>query len=63
LPEPYRALEVRWHGRGGQGAVTASIILAEAASYEGLYSQAFLGSALRGEGPRLEPIPASREHP
>jgi 2-oxoacid:acceptor oxidoreductase gamma subunit (pyruvate/2-ketoisovalerate family) len=41
LPEPYRALEVRWHGRGGQGAVTASIILAEAASYEGLYSQAF----------------------
>jgi len=34
-------IEVRWHGRGGQGAVTASIILAEAASYEGLYAQAF----------------------
>jgi len=34
-------LEVRWHGRGGQGAVTASTILAEAASYEGLYAQAF----------------------
>ncbi|MEN2999547.1 MAG: 2-oxoacid:acceptor oxidoreductase family protein [Acidilobaceae archaeon] len=34
-------LEIRWHGRGGQGAVTASIILAEAATLEGLYAQAF----------------------
>lgn len=34
-------IEIRWHGRGGQGAVTASIVLAEAASYEGLYAQAF----------------------
>ena len=34
-------IEVRWHGRGGQGAVTASIVLSEAASYEGLYAQAF----------------------
>ncbi|MEN3048637.1 MAG: 2-oxoacid:acceptor oxidoreductase family protein, partial [Candidatus Caldarchaeales archaeon] len=34
-------LEIRWHGRGGQGAVTASIILAEAATIEGLYAQAF----------------------
>ncbi|MCX8196031.1 MAG: 2-oxoacid:acceptor oxidoreductase family protein [Acidilobaceae archaeon] len=33
--------EIRWHGRGGQGAVTASIILAEAATMEGLYAQAF----------------------
>lgn len=36
-----RSIEVRWHGRGGQGAVTASIILSEAANYEGLYAQAF----------------------
>jgi len=41
LLEQRSVLEVRWHGRGGQGAVTASIVLAEAASYEGLYSQAF----------------------
>ncbi|MFA5367727.1 MAG: 2-oxoacid:acceptor oxidoreductase family protein [Dehalococcoidia bacterium] len=34
-------LEVRWHGRGGQGAVTASEILAEAALEEGKYFQAF----------------------
>lgn len=33
--------EIRWHGRGGQGAVTASIILAEAATSLGLYAQAF----------------------
>jgi len=34
-------IEIRWHGRGGQGAVTASIVLSGAASYEGLYAQAF----------------------
>ena len=33
--------EIRWHGRGGQGAVTASEILAEAALVEGKYFQAF----------------------
>lgn|GEM_PF-2809742 len=63
MPEPYRALEVRWHGRGGQGAVTASIIIAEAASMRVSTLKLSLSSALRGEGPRLEPIPASREHP
>jgi len=34
-------IEIRWHGRGGQGAVTASEILAEAALKEGKYLQAF----------------------
>ena len=34
-------IEIRWHGRGGQGAVTASEILAEAALEEGKYFQAF----------------------
>jgi len=33
--------EVRWHGRGGQGVVTASRILAHAALLEGKYVQAF----------------------
>lgn len=33
-------VEVRWHGRGGQGAVTAAEILAQAAIDEGLYAQA-----------------------
>jgi len=34
-------VEIRWHGRGGQGAVTASEILAEAALEEGKYFQSF----------------------
>jgi len=34
-------VEIRWHGRGGQGVVTASEILAEAALEQGKYCQAF----------------------
>jgi pyruvate ferredoxin oxidoreductase gamma subunit len=34
-------IEVRWHGRGGQGIVTVSRLLAEAALMEGKYIQAF----------------------
>lgn len=33
--------EVRWHGRGGQGAWTASDLLARAAIHEGKYIQSF----------------------
>jgi len=36
-----KTLEVRWHGRGGQGAWTASELLARAAIYEGKYIQSF----------------------
>jgi len=32
-------VEIRWHGRGGQGAVTASKLLAEAALEEGKHFQ------------------------
>ncbi len=34
-------VEIRWHGRGGQGAVTAAELLARAAINEGKYAQAF----------------------
>ncbi|RJQ31812.1 MAG: pyruvate synthase [Actinobacteria bacterium] len=34
-------IEVRWHARGGQGAVTASKLLAMSAFAEGKYVQAF----------------------
>ena len=34
-------LEFRWHGRGGQGAWTASEVLARTAIYEGKYIQSF----------------------
>jgi len=36
-----KILEVRWHGRGGQGAWTASELLARAAIHEGKYIQSF----------------------
>lgn len=36
-----KILEVRWHGRGGQGAWTASELLARAAIYEGKNIQSF----------------------
>lgn len=48
-------LEIRWHGRGGQGAKTASLLLAEAAAMEGKHSQGFpeygperMGAPMRG---------------
>ena len=34
-------IEVRFHGRGGQGAVTSAEIIAQAAIKKGLYAQAF----------------------
>lgn len=43
--------EVRWHGRGGQGAVTAAHILAEAAfleGYQGVTSVPAFGAERRG---------------
>jgi 2-oxoacid:acceptor oxidoreductase gamma subunit (pyruvate/2-ketoisovalerate family) len=46
-----KCIEVRWHGRGGQGAVTAASILAEAAyydGYKGVTSAPFFGAERRG---------------
>ena len=34
-------LEIRWHGRGGQGAKTAALLLAEVAFKTGKYAQGF----------------------
>jgi pyruvate ferredoxin oxidoreductase gamma subunit len=41
LVNPGKIIEIRWHGRGGQGAVTSAEILSEAAISEGKYAQAF----------------------
>jgi pyruvate ferredoxin oxidoreductase gamma subunit len=43
-------VEIRFHGRGGQGAVTAAKIVAAAAIYEGRYALAFpeYGAERRG---------------
>ncbi len=45
-----KLIEVRWHGRGGQGAKTASYILAVAAAEQGNQVQAFpeYGAERRG---------------
>ncbi len=47
--------EIRWHARGGQGAKTGSLLLAQAAAMEGMYSQGFpdygperMGAPMRG---------------
>jgi len=47
--------EIRWHGRGGQGAKTAATMVAEVALEEGKYSQGFpeygperMGAPIRG---------------
>ncbi len=34
-------VEIRWHGRGGQGAKTAALLLGDAALASGKYIQAF----------------------
>ena len=34
-------VEIRWHGRGGQGGVTSAELVAQAAISEGKYAQAF----------------------
>lgn len=36
-----RAVEIRWHGRGGQGAKTACLMLADVAFASGKYVQGF----------------------
>ena len=41
MANPEKMIEIRWHGRGGQGAVTSAEILSEAAISEGKFAQAF----------------------
>jgi pyruvate ferredoxin oxidoreductase gamma subunit len=36
-----KAIEIRWHGRGGQGAKTAALLLADVAFNTGMYVQGF----------------------
>ncbi|MDI9624246.1 MAG: pyruvate synthase subunit PorC [Methanothermobacter sp.] len=61
-------IEIRFHGRGGQGAVTAAEILAKAAFEDGKYSQAFpfFGVERRGAPvmafTRLDEKPIRRRH-
>ena len=56
-------VEIRWHGRGGQGAVTSAELLARAAIDEDKYAQAFpsFGPERRG-APVLSFVRISNEH-
>ncbi|MFH0860930.1 MAG: pyruvate ferredoxin oxidoreductase subunit gamma [Candidatus Altiarchaeota archaeon] len=46
--------EIRFHGRGGQGAVTAAYILASAAFLDGKYTQAFPKFGVERRGAPVE---------
>lgn len=41
MVEENRLVEIRWHGRGGQGAVTSAELVAQAAISEDRYAHAF----------------------
>jgi pyruvate ferredoxin oxidoreductase gamma subunit len=57
-------IEIRWHGRGGQGAVTSAELLAQAAINEGKYAQAFpaFGAERRG-APVIAFVRIDSSHP
>ena len=57
-------IEVRWHGRGGQGAVTSAELVAQAAISEGRFGQAFpsFGPERRG-APVLAFVRVSNDKP
>jgi len=51
LSREHEMYEIRWHGRGGQGAVTSAKVLADAAfrsGFEGVTSQPSFGAERRG---------------
>jgi len=59
-----RPYEIRWHGRGGQGAITAAKIMAEAAyleGYQGVTAAPSFGAERRGSpvsaSTRISPAP------
>jgi len=62
--EKNRLTEIRWHGRGGQGAVTSAELVAQAAISEGKYAHAFpsFGPERRG-APVLAFVRISRREP
>ena len=58
-----RRLEIRWHGRGGQGVVTASRILAESALAVGLYAQSLPDFGAERSGAPLAVYTRVGRHP
>ena len=56
-------LEIRFHGRGGQGAVTSAELLAQAAIAEGRYAQAFPSFGPERRGAPVLAFARIDEHP
>jgi len=56
-------LEIRWHGRGGQGAKTAALLLGEAALATGKYMQAFPEYGAERMGAPIQAFNRISEHP
>lgn len=56
-------LEVRFHGRGGQGVVTMANLLGEAAAYDDLYSAAFPIYGAERRGAEIESYCRISPHP
>lgn len=55
-------LEIRWHGRGGQGAFTASKILGAAAVLDGKYALAFPSFGPERRGAPIQAYTKISEH-
>ena len=69
MPKADDLLEIRWHGRGGQGTKTAVLLLAQAVIREGRYAQGFpeygperMGAPMRGYN-RIADRPIRRRGP
>lgn len=56
-------VEIRWHGRGGQGAVTASEIVAKAAIAQGKFAQAFPSFGVERRGAPVEAFTRISDEP
>jgi len=56
-------LEIRWHGRGGQGAKTAALLLGEAVLATGRYMQAFPEYGAERMGAPIQAFNRVSEHP
>lgn len=56
-------MEIRWHGRGGQGAKTAALLLAEAAMESGSYIQAFPEYGPERSGAPIQAFTRISKHP
>ena len=59
----HKAIEIRWHGRAGQGVVTAGELLAEAAMAEGKYFQAFPDYGAERMGAPVKAYTRISDHP